>query len=582
MMTRYSRRWRHLAWGLVLGLVSVSASAGRPTKWNPGKLSDKARDSASRKGTAKMNVLVRFRRNPGAAEKMLVQGLGGGVRKPLSGSSRWMSVSMPAHAVARLAEHSIVDFVAADEPVAASAGMDVARQAAGAAPVSAPESAFKGAGITIAVVDSGVALHPDIQTLTAAVDIVNPGLPLQGDGASLAGGQPNDPADSIDPNGHGTHVAGIIVGTGSHSPDGYTAGVAPQANLVSVRVLDGTGRGLTSDVMAGLQWILDNKTQYGIRVVNLSIGHAVFEPAAVDPLVQAVDALWDAGIVVVCSAGNAGRGGYVTITSPCNSRKVITVGAINDRGTPDVSDDITTTYSSRGPTALDLVAKPDLVAPGNRIVSLRSAGSYQDTLFPDRRIAADPSAPEVAEYFEMSGTSMASPVVAGAVALMLEQDPSLNPGTVKARLMLSARKPAVGDPLVTGAGSLDILAALRATGSVADAPSPAAVIDDATGLLGFENTATLWGNESFSLMTLWPGSVIWTDPTAYYQTVVWTAGELWPNNELWPTGETWPEAEFWPENLLWPDNAQAWSAVRNTEEGLPIEIAPLSLGFQDP
>ncbi len=570
MMTRYSRRWRHLAWGLVLGLVSVSASAGRPTKWNPGKLSDKARDSASRKGTAKMNVLVRFRRNPGAAEKMLVQGLGGGVRKPLSGSSRWMSVSMPAHAVARLAEHSIVDFVAADEPVAASAGMDVA------------ESAFKGAGITIAVVDSGVALHPDIQTLTAAVDIVNPGLPLQGDGASLAGGQPNDPADSIDPNGHGTHVAGIIVGTGSHSPDGYTAGVAPQANLVSVRVLDGTGRGLTSDVMAGLQWILDNKTQYGIRVVNLSIGHAVFEPAAVDPLVQAVDALWDAGIVVVCSAGNAGRGGYVTITSPCNSRKVITVGAINDRGTPDVSDDITTTYSSRGPTALDLVAKPDLVAPGNRIVSLRSAGSYQDTLFPDRRIAADPSAPEVAEYFEMSGTSMASPVVAGAVALMLEQDPSLNPGTVKARLMLSARKPAVGDPLVTGAGSLDILAALRATGSVADAPSPAAVIDDATGLLGFENTATLWGNESFSLMTLWPGSVIWTDPTAYYQTVVWTAGELWPNNELWPTGETWPEAEFWPENLLWPDNAQAWSAVRNTEEGLPIEIAPLSLGFQDP
>ena len=146
MMTRYSRRWRHLAWGLLLGLVSVSASAGRPSKWNPGKLSDKARLSASRKGTAIMNVLVRFRRNPGAAEKMLVQGL--------------------------------------DEPVTASAGMDVARQAAGEAAVSEPESAFKGAGVTIAMVDSGVALHPDIQTLTAAVDIVNPALPLQGDGSS--------------------------------------------------------------------------------------------------------------------------------------------------------------------------------------------------------------------------------------------------------------------------------------------------------------------------------------------------------------------------------------------------------------
>jgi len=582
MMTRYSRRWRHLAWGLVLGLVSVSASAGRPTKSNPGKLSDKARVSASLKGTARMNVLVRFRRSPGAPEKMLVQGLGGAVRKPLTASSRWMSVSMPAHAVARLAEHSIVDFVAADEPVSASAGMDVARQAADEAPVTAPESGFKGAGVTIAVVDSGVALHPDIQTLIAAVDIVNPAVPLQGDIPNLAGGQPNDPANSIDPNGHGTHVAGILVGNGSHSPDGRNAGMAPQANLVSVRVLDGTGRGLTSDVLAGLQWILDNKTQYGIRVVNLSIGHAVFEPASVDPLVQAVDALWDAGVVVVCSAGNNGRDGYVTITSPCNSRKVITVGAVNDHGTPDVSDDTTTTYSSRGPTALDLVAKPDLVAPGNRIVSLRSPGSYQDTLFPDRRVAADPSAPEVVEYFEMSGTSMASPVVAGTVALMLEQDPSLNPGTVKARLMRSARKPAVGDPLVIGAGSLDILAALRATGSVADAPSPTAVLDEATGLIGFENTATLWGDESFSLMALWPGSVIWADPTAYYQTVVWTAGELWPSNELWPTGETWPEAEVWPENLLWPDNPEAWSAVRNTDDGLPIEITPLSLGIQDP
>ncbi len=207
MMTRYSRRWRHLAWGLLLGLVSVSASAGRPAKWNPGKLSDKARLSASLKGTARMNVLVRFRRSPGAAEQMLVQGLGGGVRKPLSASSRWMSVSMPAHAVARLAEHSLVDFVAADEPVAASAGMDVARQAVDEAPVSAPESAFKGAGVTIAMVDSGVALHPDIQTLTAAVDIVNPALPIPGGGASLAGGDPNDPANSIDPNGHGTHVA---------------------------------------------------------------------------------------------------------------------------------------------------------------------------------------------------------------------------------------------------------------------------------------------------------------------------------------------------------------------------------------
>jgi serine protease AprX len=358
--------------------------------------------------------------------------------------------------------------------------------------------------------------------------------------------------------------------------------VAPQANLVSVRVLDGTGRGLSSDVMAGLQWVLENKDEYGIRVVNLSLGHPVYEPASVDPLVQAVDALWDAGVVVVCSAGNAGRDGYVTVSSPCNSRKVITVGAINDRRTADVSDDLTTTYSSRGPTALDLVAKPDIAAPGNRIVSLRSAGSFQDNQFPDRRVAADPSAPTVREYFEMSGTSMASPIVAGTAALMLEQDPSLNPGTIKARLMLSARKPAIGDPLGVGAGTVDILGALRANGTVADAPSPLAIVDTATGLIGFENPAVLWGNDAFSLMTLWPGSVLWTDQTAYYQPVIWTAGQLFPAAELWPTGEMWPESEFWPESELWPDNGAAWSAVQNTLDGLPIEILPLSLGQRDP
>src|ERR1700682_5921644 len=126
MMTRYSRRWRHLAWGLLLGLVSVSASSGRETTGHHGKLSDKAREGASRRGTAKMNVIVRFRRSPGAAEKMLVQGFGGGVRQQYTAPSRWRSVSLPAHVVARLSEHSIVDFVAADEPVAAS--MDIAKQ----------------------------------------------------------------------------------------------------------------------------------------------------------------------------------------------------------------------------------------------------------------------------------------------------------------------------------------------------------------------------------------------------------------------------------------------------------------------
>jgi len=538
------------------------------------------RASSARGSNAKVDVIVRFRRPPGAAEKMLVTSFGGGVRRELRGSSRWMSVRLPASVVAKLAEHSIVDFVAADEYV--TGGMDLSRSASHEAPVDVPESGLKGAGVTVAIVDSGVAPHPDIQTLVAAVDFTS-SQPLQSLPGQLGGNSiQTNPANSVDPNGHGTHVAGIVVGTGSHSPDGRLAGVAPQANLVSVRVLDAAGRGLTSDVLAGLDWVLANRAQYGIRVVNLSLGHPVYEPADLDPLVQAVDALWDAGVVVVCSAGNGGRNGYVTVTSPCNSRKVITVGATNTHQTADISDDTITTYSSRGPTALDLVAKPDLVAPGNRVISLRSPGSHFDLLFPDRRVAADPSQPLVQEYYEMSGTSMSAPIVAGTAALMLEQDPSLNPGTVKARLMLSARKPATGDPLVTGAGLLDILGALRATGTVADAPSPKALPDIDTGLIGFENTGVLWGNDAFSLMAVWSNSVIWTDPSAYNQAIIWSAGEMWPQGENWPECELWPQGENWPENLLWPDNMEAWvPALTAPGEAGPVVIEPLSTGFRD-
>ncbi|HEV8597673.1 MAG TPA: S8 family peptidase [Candidatus Dormibacteraeota bacterium] len=584
MLTTESGRWRHLAWGLVLALASVSASAGKVDKLHPGKLSEKVRERIKKaKRTAKVDVVVRFRRTPATEESMLIQGLGGSVRRPTSAASRWMSIRIPAQYAEDLAESNLVDFVASDEPVHAT--MDVARQTSSEPPVSAPESAFKGAGVTIAMVDSGVALHPDIQTLIAAVDLtpspIQSYCTLLDDGSNA---QQTSPANSVDPNGHGTHVAGILVGNGGRSPEGRLAGIAPQANLVSVRVLDDVGQGLTSDVLAGLQWILAHKDEYGIRIANVSLGHPVYEPAEFDPLVQAVDALWDAGVVVACSAGNAGRDGYVTITSPCNSRKVITVGASNDHQTPEITDDTITTYSSRGPAALDLMAKPDLVAPGNRIVSLRSPGSYVDTLFPDRRVAADPAQPDVAEYFEMSGTSMSAPIVAGTVALMLEQDPSLNPGTVKARLMMSARKPAVGDPLVTGAGLLDILGALQATGFVVDAPSPRTIVDSATGLIGFENTAVLWGNEAFSLMALWPASVIWTDPTAAYQPILWSAGELWPASEVWPETELWPEdmSEVWPENELWPDT-EAWiPQLTSPAESEPVAIEPLAVGYQDP
>jgi serine protease AprX len=538
-------KWRPVVASIVLALAwAVPASAGKRGQRSHGKLSAKAREDA--KGKKTVDVIVRFHRTPGAAERSLVAAAGGQVKR--LHRSRWMTIRVPANALDGLANNPNVEFVATDAPLASS--MEVSRQTAGLPTPVMPESALKGAGVTIAEVDSGVAQHPEIQTIVAAVDLVGAYDPTFA------------PAGSIDPNGHGTHVAGIMVGNGSHSDDGRLAGVAPEASLVSLRVLDDTGRGSTSTMLAALQWVLEHKDQYGIRVLNLSLGHPIYEPMDVDPLVQAVDELWDAGVVVVCAAGNSGRDGHGTVTSPCNSRKVITVGALNDRRTPDLTDDTVTTYSSRGPTRLDLVAKPDLIAPGNRIISTRSAGSYLDQEFPGNRVAGDSSQPGVFEHFELSGTSMAAPFVSGAAALMLEQDPSLNPGTVKARLMLTARKAAEGDPFATGAGLLDVEAALLSTaGNVADAPSPV-VVSTASGQLTIENTAVLWADASCSLQTLWGAAVLWSDAAADAATLS-SYAVLWPDEDmgalatLWPDTEAlatlWPESTLWSEAVLWPD-----------------------------
>jgi serine protease AprX len=209
------------------------------------------------------------------------------------------------------------------------------------------------------------------------------------------------------------------------------------------------------------------------------------------------------------------------------------------------------------------VAKPDLIAPGNRIVSTLAAGSYLDVTYPERRVAADPAQPDVMEHFELSGTSMAAPMVSGAAALMLQQEPALNPGTVKARLMLSARKAEVGDPFATGAGALDILAALHATGQVVDAPSPLTFADSATGLMSFENTGALWSNPSFSLTALWSSAVVWSADMPLDAAMLTSSGALLPDTNanalLWPASTVaaeatlWPVSTLWSEAVLWPD-----------------------------
>jgi serine protease AprX len=207
--------------------------------------------------------------------------------------------------------------------------------------------------------------------------------------------------------------------------------------------------------VAGLQWVLENKNNYNIRVVNMSMNSSVAESYKTSPLDAAVEILWFNGIVVVVSAGNAGSG---VINPPANDPFVITVGAVDDKGTKSISDDSVPSFSAYGKTQ-DNFSKPDLVAPGVNIVAkvvnenMGLAGAH-----PNNRITTD------AQYFRMSGTSMAAPMVSGAVALLLQKEPGLTPDQVKYRLTSTANKSWAGyNANKAGAGYLDINAAVKSS-----------------------------------------------------------------------------------------------------------------------
>jgi subtilisin family serine protease len=276
-----------------------------------------------------------------------------------------------------------------------------------------------GQGITVAVVDTGLGSHKAITRdingkqkgrIVGWVDFVD---------------HQREPQD---PNGHGTHVAGIIANT-QIGQDGEWNGVAPGVSLVGVRVLDQTGAGSYESVIQGVQWVIDHKEQYNIRVMNLSLVSTAKSPYWADPLDQAVMRAWANGIIVVVAAGNGGPN-PMTIGVPANTPYVLTVGAFTDNYTPnDWSDDYITPFSAAGPT-LDGFVKPDVVAPGAHMVS---------SMLPNSYIARHHDANQVSnQYFSMAGTSQAAAVVSGIAALTLSQNPGLTPDQVKYRIMYTA------------------------------------------------------------------------------------------------------------------------------------------------
>ena len=265
-----------------------------------------------------------------------------------------------------------------------------------------------GRGVTVAVMDTGIADHPDLKgSVVARVDFVN-------DGATMP-----------DPSGHGTFVAGLIA---AHGDD--FKGVAPDAKLVSLRVLDVNGRGTMHSVLAAFDWILKNRIRYHIKVLNLSIGAPQKTTYHRELLAGVVESVWFAGVAVVAAAGNEGPAPG-TIAMPGADPFVVTVGSLADQGTLAWNDDRESLFSGRGPTR-DGFVKPDVLAPGEHIVSLRVVGS-----------AMDVSGPHIVQgslYARLTGTSAATAMAAGVAALVVEVHRNYSPTEIKGAIVAGGRR----------------------------------------------------------------------------------------------------------------------------------------------
>lgn len=465
---------------------------------------------------------------PSTRRQAHLEALGGIHRRDLA-LIHAIAARIPVAALAELTEDREVLSIALDDEITASS--DIAGPAIGAT-LARQVSGVDGTGVRIAVLDSGVQPVSGVKDRIAAwVDLIQP-----------------DADRPTDPFGHGTHVAGLIAGAPQEmvEPGGHRlfGGVAPGSEIVSVRVLDHLGRGRTSDAIAGLDWVVSRAADLNIRIVHLSLGHPVRDPAAHDPLVQACEQAWNAGLLVVVSAGNLGREveSFGTITSPGNSALVLTVGAFSHGGTVTRSDDEVTSYSSRGPTRFDTVVKPDLLAPGDQLVSLRVPLSLLDRRFPENRVGSRSRHAGEAELFRLSGTSMAAAMVSGSAALLFSRDPGLTPAALKTILMSSADKQ--GDHLFTqGAGRLDLMAAMDLETWVERSRSARSVRDDLTIHVIDEiepSNAPNWNLEDL-----------------YGPAVHWGVAALWTHHALW-SGETGEQVMWQVPELAQPEAQRAW------------------------
>jgi serine protease AprX len=419
-----------------------------------------------------------------------------------------------------------------------------------------PAKGNEGDGVTVAVVDTGIADVPDLAgRVTDRVDLTGTGA---GDGF-----------------GHGTFMAGLIAGSGAASGGAYR-GVAPAADLIDVKVADASGHTDLVTMLRGLQWVSDHADQ--VQVVSLSLSSGSPLPYQLDPLNQALRALWRQGIMVVVPTGNDGPGAG-TVTAPGNDPLLLSVGGLDESGTVAHNDDVVGDWSGRGPTWQG-DAKPDLVAPGAHVISLRAPGSAVDTGYPQARVGT--------AYFRGSGTSMATAVTSAVVADTLAANPKLRPDTIKDLFVGTTYNVAgLSRAAGGGAGGLDAAAVLKSAGrwrssqaSQQNAADAAAVGKDAAQWAAF-NKAMLDGKADVAAAKwkkLSPASQDWAarawaglDPAARawasndWAARAWAgAGPEWAARawaaQAWASG-SWADADW--SARAWADAdwaARAWAA----------------------
>jgi serine protease AprX len=408
-----------------------------------------------------------------------------------------------------------------------------------------------GDGVGIAFVDTGAFGDTFLKKDATGTQRINVYYDAIGD-AIISG-------TAVEESGHGTHVSSVAVSSGISTSSGKYQGIAPNANLIVVEAFDGNGAGNYLDVIRGIDWVVQNQQTYNIRVLNLSFSAPPQSYYWEDPLNQAVMRAWQAGIVVVAAAGNAGPD-PMTIGVPGNVPYVITVGAFSDNSTPDdQGDDFVTSFSSAGPT-FEAFIKPEVVAPGGHITGIMDTSSNLAIAYPEHQLDA--------RFFTMSGTSQATAVTSGIVALMLQADPSLTPDDVKCRLMSGSQLFMAGkgknatlaySVFQQGAGvvnasdavyttttgcaniGLDINADLDGTqhfqGPADQAPNGNYFVTDDDGTVYSWDSTYSGGSTgdgyAWSSGTFWAGGFAWSDGTFWSGSFAWSGGTFWSGSFAW-------------------------------------------------